>query len=583
LTSLKPIVTPLTATGHPIRQHQLEETYRIVDDILVNLDAPAIIELTGGYESDVEKVIDSLVQETAHVITSENRQLDTGALGYLDAFTSEVEETLRCRSLNYFILQVLPEFILGWHNIEWGNLIQMYRLLGVLAARDHGKSYEFSFAYPLWQMYRYKPRGTRENPTPKELQMAREGMLVTNEFGLAKHLLSIMKSEVENNDILRERLFPGKRAEGWGAEKLTAKNGASIVVKSAGSKIRGYHPTWIVLDDFLNESSLYSQEQRDKYWNTFSAVLLPALSPNGQFLLVGTPFHDEDLYGTLKKQYSEALRKKDVEKVSELFKFFEYPAILPDGSLLFPERHSYDSILQKRDILGSLIFSREILVKPITDDSTIFPMDILRRAIKGQDDVDLIPNIDSSQKKFDKIVVGCDFAISSGVGADYSVFTVLGVDDYGVYHFLNAIRMKGARFNTQINALKKINMDFRPDIMYAEDNGMQEIFIQEMQDANLPVVGKNTNAINKKSLYLGVPSLAVLFESGRIKFPYKSQAAKNMTDLYFGELNSIAFIEDTGKLESTTRHDDTSMSLWNAVRAAKGNIDGFDFSFINQD
>ena len=126
-------------------------------------------------------------------------------------------------------------------------------------------------------------------------------------------------------------------------------------------------------------------------------------------------------------------------------------------------------------------------------------------------------------------------------------------------------------------------MDFRPDIMYAENNGMQEIFIQMLQDSNLPVVGKNTNAINKKSLYLGVPSLAVLFESGRMKFPYKSLAAKNMTDLYFSELNSIAFIEDTGKLESTTRHDDTSMSLWNAVRAAKGNIDGFDFSFIAQD
>jgi len=116
--------------------------------------------------------------------------------------------------------------------------------------------------------------------------------------------------------------------------------------------------------------------------------------------------------------------------------------------------------------------------------------------------------------------------------------------------------------------------------MYAEDNGMQQIFIQMMEDANLPVVGKTTNAINKKSLYKGIPSLAVLFETGRIKFPYGTQRAKNLTDLYFGELNSITYIQDTGKLESVSQHDDCGMSLWNAVNAAKGDLEEFDFSFI---
>jgi hypothetical protein len=550
----------------PLSINQLDDVYSIVHEMIENLDEAAISELSGGQNLSIDQIIDTLIDETAAVVASKHSTLQTGSFGYLEKFTDEVEETLRCKSLNYFIISVLPEFILGWHNIEWSNLIQINRLLCVLAARDHGKSYHFSFAYPLWQMYRYKRKGTHLNPTPKEFQMAREGLLITNEFGLARHFLAMIKEEIGANDILRNRLMPDSKREGWGAEKIVCKNGASLAIKSAGSKIRGYHPTYIVLDDFLNESSLYSQDQRDKYWNTFSAVILPALSPGGQMLIVGTPFFEKDLYAQL----------KDTGK----YRVFEYPAIFPNGKLLFPQRHTFDSLMEKKQILGSLIFSREILVKPISDSASIFPYDSLRNAIKGQDSVDVTPNIDSSARRFAKIVVGCDFAISSNIGADFSVFTILGVDELGIFHVLNCWRKAGSNYGQQIAALKKINNDFRPDVMYAEDNGMQQIFIQMMEDANLPVVGKTTNAINKKSLYKGIPSLAVLFETGRIKFPYGTQRAKNLTDLYFGELNSITYIQDTGKLESVSQHDDCGMSLWNAVNAAKGDLEEFDFSFI---
>ena len=559
-------VGPVQSGHEHLSLQQLRDTYDIVNSIIDNLDEGAVLELSGGNQKDVDDIFSVLVDETASVIASTGKTVDSARFGYLDKFTNSVEETLRCKSLNYFILTCLPDFILGWHNIEWGNLLQMYRLLTVLAARDHGKSYNFSFAYPLWQMYRYKGRGTRANPTPREFQLAREGLMITNEFGLARHLLGILKEEVENNPILAQRLLPDNKRNGWGKEKITCKNGSSLAIKSALSKIRGYHPTYIILDDFLNESSLYSEDQRQKYLNTFLAVIMPALSPGGQLAMVGTPFFEKDLYAYL--------------KASGIFKVFEYPAIYPDGRLLFPQRHSYESLMEKKKLLGSLVFSREILVKPITDSAAIFPYATLRTAIKGQDSVDIIMNIDSSPRKFSKIVVGCDFAISSSVGADYSVFTILGVDELGLFHLLNCWRKQGANYAQQIAVLKKINIDFRPDVMYAEDNGMQQIFIDMMKDANLPVVGKTTNAVNKKSLYKGVPSLAVLFETGRMKFPYGTQRAKDITDLYFSELNSITYIQGTGKLESVSQHDDTSMSLWCAVNGARGDLKEFDFSFI---
>lgn len=398
--------------------------------------------------------------------------------------------------------------------------------------------------------------------------MAREGMLITNEYGLARHLMDIIRTEISANDILKERLKPTNRDNKWGSDHIECENGSELVIKSANSKIRGYHPTWMVLDDFLNDSSIYSQEQRDRYWNVFSGVILPALSPGGQLIVVGTPFFKTDLYYQLKK--------------TEVFRVFEYPGVFPDGRLLFPERHSYKSIMEKKHILGSLIFSREILVKPITEDATIFPYSVLNNAIKGGEKRKLISNIDNLDRNdFVKIGVGCDFAISATVGSDYSCFTVGGLDKFGKIHIWNCWHKLGASYSEQIAVLKKMNRDFQPDIMYAENNNFQEIFIQLMEEANLPVVGKTTG-INKKSLYQGIPRLAAFFETNKILFPYQTQKCKNVTDLFFSELNSIAFISDTGKLESLDQHDDTSVSLWNLCRALVGDQMLFDFSYINQ-
>lgn len=560
------------SNNKPIPVKQLKSTVSLVEDIVELLDEKAILSLSQGDEGDLDNVVKHLFTECFDIVSSQNKILDPTSFSYVSDLTESIEETLRCKLFNYFISSVLPDFILGWHNLEWGNLVQIYNLLCILAARDHGKSYEFSFAFPLWQMYRYRKLGTGgamlsgASGVKRELNMSREGMLITNEYGLARHLMDIIKTEIESNEILRERLTPTDRSNNWGADHIECKNGSELVIKSANSKIRGYHPTWMVLDDFLNDSSIYSQDQRDKYWNIFSGVILPALSPSGQLIVVGTPFFETDLYFKLKE--------------TKIFKVFEYPAIFPDGRLLFPERHSYESLMEKRELLGSLIFSREILVKPITDDATIFPFSILKNSIKRGEERDLVSNIDNIRREdFVKIAVGCDFAISSTVGSDYSCFTVGGLSKFGKIVVFNCWRKKGANYSEQISVLKKMNRDFLPDIMYVENNNFQEIFVQMMEDADLPVVGKTTGN-NKKSLYLGVPRMAAFFETGKVLFPYSSEKSKSLTDLFHSELNSISFISDTGKLESLTQHDDTSMSLWNLCRALLGDKMEFKYSYI---
>lgn len=554
----------------PLSLFQLKEAHNIVSDIIENLDELAIKELMSGYAKDVDSVMEVLLDEAKGIVSAQNKLFNPGSLGYLDKFTESVEETLRSRSLAYFILSVLPEFTVGWFHLQWCSLVQIYRLLNILCARDHGKSYFFSFAYPLWMMYKYKKRGTNRNPTPIELQLGREGMLITNEISLANKFMQMIKDEIEANPILNKVLMPESKSDGsWAKEMIQCKNGSSLITRSFGSQMRGYHPTFIILDDYLNESSLYSLDQREKYLEKFIGSIYPALSakPKGQMIITGTPYSQHDMYNYL--------REKNV------FKQFIYPGIYSDGKLLFPERHSYKSLMAKKQLLGELVFSREILVQPVSDGATLFKMEILKNSIKGQENVCLVPNIASCSKEFIKVVIGCDFAVSSSIGADYSVFIALGYDAFGVFHLLNMWRKKGYNFKQQMDGLRKMNKDFAPNLMQVETNGFQKVFEEMMGDEKMPVRGRNTNADNKKSLYVGVPAMAVLFEQGRIKLPYGDDQSKAVSNLIMSELNSITFIQKNGKLESVGQHDDTAMALHQAICCIKDTTNDFDFSFLD--
>ena len=546
----------------PLTLDQLQNVYDYVERIINDLDEEAIDELLSGSEKDLDGILIALATEVNSVLHSNSGSIKTASFGYLDHLTESVEDTMRKINFNYFIVSCLPDFEMSWHHIEWCNLVQIYKYLCIIASRDHSKSYTFSKAYPLWKMYRYT-KDTALTRAPKEYKLSKEGILVTNEYGLAKHFLGLIKEEIEGNDILSPILYPG-RSEGWGKESIKCKNGASLITKSYGSKMRGFHPGYMIVDDFLNESSLYSKEQRDKYIDFMHSVVMNMIVPGGQVVAVGTPFHEADLYADLKTKKG--------------WKVFEYPAIFPNGEVLWPQRHNLEGLLEKKSLQGSLVFSREILVRPISNESSIFPWSVLEAAFVGMDQVTLVPNVDSSSKKFKKIVIGCDFAISASVAADYSVFIVIGQDDLDHYWLLQMWREKGATYNQQMAALKKLNSDFRPDIIMAEDNAMQKIFIQMMNDANLPVVS-HTTGVNKYSLENGVPALAVLFEQNRVRFPRGDQKSKDITDLICGELASMTFT-DKGKLEGVGEHDDCAMSLWIAIRAAKYVRQDFDFSFV---
>lgn len=545
-----------------LSQIQIKTVYDHVQDIIDTLDDEAFAELFGGNLSDIDQIFETLINETAEILAFDEGKIKSGAFGYMDKFSTHVDHSLKKYSLNYFINTMLPDFSMNWHHIEWGNFAQKYPKLCIIAARGHGKSYFWSFAYILWKLYRYE-KSTAYRTAPLEYRLSKNGMIITNEADLGKGFLKQVKEEIENNDLLREALFPASDKK-WAETEITCKNGAGVTIKSFGSKMRGRHPGWIVLDDFMDDSVIYSEEQRKKFENVFQGVVSNLIMPHGQIINVGTPFTQKDLFSQLKT-------KKN-------WKVFEYPSIFPDGSMLWEEMHSFASIMEKKQDQGSLIFSREILCRPISSDSTIFPWKILERSFIGMADYTLVPNIWSHPKKFKRVAIGCDFAISANVGADYSVFITMGVDEYDNYWLLNIWREKGKSYTEQIAQLKKLNSDFNPAVIFVETNQMQLIFAQGAKEAGLPVV-EHTTGINKHDLRSGLPSLAILFENGRFKFPRGDQKSIDVTDTACLEFSTVTWT-DKGKLEGVGEHDDICMAVWICRLACDYVSSSFTFDFI---
>lgn len=545
--------------------HNLDETLRVSREIIDSLSPIALKELSGGNEHDLDKVINSVVAEThaclfggLEGVNSQLGKFDNQSVYYLERLSETINDTLNQESLTYFLMNVLQDFELNWHHLEWADALQRYKYLCMIAARDHGKSYMMSNGYAAWRLYRYKKNSKR----PDLSKLGKEGWIFSFSKTQGSRLLTTLKETIKDNPILNELLYPG--SDGWAETKINCKNGARVIIGSAGESVRGAHPGWIVVDDFLKDNVLYSEEQRKKSKDYFHSVIMNMIQPMGQVVVIGTPFHEQDLYGDLKTKSGWHVR--------------EYPSIFPDGRILWRRRYDFKTLLEKKITQGTINFSREHLCRPISNDSTIFPFNVLQRSLLGGQNFCMVSNIESFPIKLDRVAIGVDLAISSSIGADYTVFVVGGVDSEENIWILEVVRLHGASYDEQISKLKSLNINFHPNLIQIETNGFQAMFGQMADKEGMPVVNEATTAKSKNDLKTGLPGLALLFERGKIKIPSADQRSKDMKDLMFSELSSITWTSNG--LQATSGHDDIPMAMHQLVKGLMRFSGGFEFGWM---
>ena len=466
-------------------------------------------------------------------------------------------------NLAFFCSEALG-MLVGDHHMEWAELASKYSKVAIQASRDHGKSAFWSYAYPLWQSWRVDKA---------------DGVIVANTQDQSYNFLDLMqngKRYVDDKGVewylpacpdipVFQGLIPPNTDRNWSKGAMRFTNGSMIKAKAFGTKFRGLHPTWIVVDDPLGDETAFSETVREKDKAIFLRAITPMLVPSGQMIVVGTPMHGNDLHAMLSIN-PEYFHKK-------------YPALIENEQgeevPLWATRYSVEVIRAREREVGALAFAQEYMLKPISNETSLFPPSLFEQHL--DDTIVMRPTAREIKDQGWTVYMGVDFAMSASVSADYTVITVLGVDQYKNRTILDLVRVKGMSFQNQLELIKDTWRKYDADMVFCESNQMQRIFGEELaRTTDMPVYQFHTSASGKNSLNSGVPALRTLIENGKIIFPVGDEYSNRNIRTLITEMTSFAWVE--GKLRGVGNHDDCVMSLWIADQAVRKGAFTFGFA-----
>ena len=328
---------------------------------------------------------------------------------------------------------------------EWWDLCTgKDRFVAVAAPRGFAKSTAITHCYTLGALL-FRER--------------RFALIISDTETQAVLFLQDLKKEIcDNEDLIK--LFRIRRDVNTGKVLLVKDSESDFIVecddghqfrlmaKGSEQKVRGLkwgskRPDLIVCDDLENDEIVLNKDRREKFRKWFYGALLPSRSDNGIVRVVGTILHMDSLLERLMPETQLAAVRKPKALIRDELKEYtsyklpwksvKYRAHNPDFSaLLWADRRDKEWLLSERakyiDMGLPEIYSQEYLNVPIDESTSYF-----RR-------VDFTGMKEDDKAKTKKYYITADLAISENERADYSVFTVGGIDSDGILHVVHSIR-----------------------------------------------------------------------------------------------------------------------------------------------
>jgi hypothetical protein len=397
---------------------------------------------------------------------------------------------------------------------EWLSVMQGNKRSVFVCSRGHGKSV-FMHCWAVWNLI--------FQPTGYEIVYVSSNQKQTN-----MHMKEISKYF---NFPPLQKFKP--QSKGWAVEEMNLTNGNSIKARSVNAQIRGLHPNEIIIDDPLKEFSM-SGIQKVTDW--FFSDLIPTLDPKGFIRIIGTPFSYTDIYSKLAE--------------NSLYSVRVYPCLNSLNEPLWVEKWNYHSLMERKNEIGTIAFTREYLCVPMSTGTSLFNPEYL----DSSKSKDLI--LRPQRRKDYKYYVGVDPAISTD--GDYNVITVLEVDKFDNKSVVYIDKAKNVQFRENIEKVRLIGKIFNPEVIFFETNTFAKSFTQELRNvSDVNVHDFHTTRKRKQEIIL---NLQMNFENGKMVLPYGNEESRRVTSALVEELSMFA-ITDKGKFEGIGAHDDMVMSL----------------------
>lgn len=463
---------------------------------------------------------------------------------------------------------------IGQHHIEWADIVNDHLLIDVEAARGHGKSAFFSYAYPIWRSWRDDKQlglivSSTKPQTGEFFRLIKEGKtFVEKDTGIVFKMPCLIDTELRS-------IVPRDFDRSWTESVIKFTNGSRFIGRSMRARFRGFHGNWIVVDDPHGREAGFSQLARDRDCAFLEADLLPMLLPGGQCIVPGTPMHEDDIHG------------RNARNPDWYHKKFPARIIGNDGEerVLWPELRSLKWLKARERSMSSILFKQEYLLIPASSESSLFPLSLFRgRPEILADWLTLKPTAAQMAARDGWLYfAGVDLALSASDAGDYTVITVLGVDGHRNMHIVELVRVRGVAYHEQLKLITDTLAPYQYTgqlaLVMVEANQMQRVWGDEIiRTSMLPIRKFYTKGGEKHSLERGVPSLRMYLENGKLRLPRGDAASRDATDMLMSEMQAFAWLK--GKLQGVGQHDDMVMSLWIATIAV---LKGAGFLFTSVD
>ena len=204
----------------------------------------------------------------------------------------------------------------------------------------------------------------------------------------------------------------------WERRGSTAEE-PTFVGLGAGGPVPGTRADELIIDDPIKLQDVQTRAQRDKLHEWMLTELLPvANDPDSRVLMLGTRYHEDDLYGrlmaaTVEDEELETLDDELVDDSGELWAFNVRKAI-EDGAPLWPALWSLARLERRKQRLGAAIYGLQYDNDPTGMGGHVFLSEHRQYVAAAQ----LPPLV--------QLRAGLDLAISEKQSADETACVLVG-------------------------------------------------------------------------------------------------------------------------------------------------------------
>lgn len=379
---------------------------------------------------------------------------------------------------------------------------QTIRMTVIVAFRGSAKSTIITTAYVLWAIL--------------GVQQRKFIVIAGQTEQKARAYLNNIKTELQNNDLLREDLGPfeeERNSLGNATALIIKRLNVKIMITSVSQSVRGARngpnrPDLIILDDIEDLDSVKTREGRNKTFDWLTGELIPAGdSKRARVIAVGNLLHEDSVLKRLQRK----IEGNEMKSLNPVYR--EYPIVDSAGISLWPDKYpTKESVEAERErTMDDIAWHREYLLKIISTTEQVVQPAWLQFYSS-------LPT-----QGLSKIVIGIDLAISEKTSADYTAMVVGYVFGYGknmrIYVQPNPTnaRLTFPEQAEHIKALEAVHKQQHHRVMlYIEDVGYQRALVQVLNTSRYNVEGVPTGKTDKGArLRLTTHSI----KDGTILFP----------------------------------------------------------------